>query len=106
MNSPTQPQVEAPPIEGVVHVEVELINPPGKWERDQRVQYPNSNVGAKLAVMNVLMGIRQVGLITTIDDSTVEIVPESRVVKYRATLNTISLADNLSLAQVTGKITL
>lgn len=90
-------------MQGIVHIECTLKNPAGKWERDQKVEFPSAAHG-KLATLQIYGALRATDLVSQIDDSTVEIIPFERVEKVRLELKTVTLADNLDLAAATSKL--
>jgi hypothetical protein len=79
---------------GKVTITAVLQNPAGVWEESIPVEY---NAGQeKSAILQVLAGVRNFGLLRTIGPEEVELIPEGHVVSYNAKLSTIvtgTLAD-------------
>lgn len=81
---------------GTIKVTAVLHNPDGVWEQEIPVEYP---AGAeKQILMQVLGGVRTVGLLTTIGPEEVELIPETRVKHYNFKLNTVVLGNEADVA--------
>lgn len=85
--SATDPIIQTPKINGKVHVTAELQNPTGTWEKDFRIDY---HEGQELvAIAQILSLVRQQGLVNTVGQTKVTVIPESRVAHYTAEISRI-----------------
>lgn len=86
---------------GKVKITAILQGPDGVWEESIPVEF---NAGQeKSAILQVLAGVRNFGLLRTVGGDEVELIPEGRVVSYNAKLETIVTGTLADIAAETAR---